>query len=220
MRKSFTRAVAFLLSVVLCLGLFPISAFAAENTSWPKLTGLTLKSGATLESDGNADDRDILKVDFSNYIDLEDVGTSGEYTLKSVGKVTISVASALSSSFDYVVSPGTWTPEFTTVPSDLKDTTKNLSDYIDLYSSKNFKASVEIATDTSNKIKYCYEVEVTVAPKPPLEYPVLTSLTVNANAKLIGEDNSEIPIIGVTFENYDVARNPETNKKVAGEVKI
>ena len=199
---------------------YEIEVTVAPKLTWPKLTNLTLKSGATLESDGNADDRDILKVDFSNYTDLGDAGTSGEYALKSVGKVTISVASALSSSFDYVVSPGTWTPEFTTVPSDLKDTTKNLSDYIDLYSSKNFKASVEIATDTSNKIKYCYEVEVTVAPKPPLEYPVLTSLTVNANAKLIGEDNSEIPIIGVTFENYDVARNPETNKKVAGEVKI
>ncbi len=54
MRKSFTRAVAFLLSVVICIGLFPATSLAANPPSaWPKIDTLTKNEGATLSSTNN-----------------------------------------------------------------------------------------------------------------------------------------------------------------------
>ena len=107
MRKSFTRAVAFLLSVVLCLGLFPVTTFADEGPTWPQYTNITLNENAKITCSVNSEkSRAITKIELTNY-DAPVTGepaSNGDNTLL-VGEITVYVDEALDKNFQYEIKP-------------------------------------------------------------------------------------------------------------------
>ena len=54
MKKSYTRIIAFLLSVVMCIGLLPVVSFAAPVQTFPKIDSLTKSECAKLEAYRNS----------------------------------------------------------------------------------------------------------------------------------------------------------------------
>ena len=68
MKKSYTRIIAFLLSVVMCIGLLPVVSFAATGQTFPKIDSLTKSEGAKLEAYRNSNyDRTVTGVEHIEY---------------------------------------------------------------------------------------------------------------------------------------------------------
>ena len=68
MKKSYTRIIAFLLSVVMCIGLLPVVSYAAPGLTFPKIDSLTKNEGAKLKADRNPTyDRTITGVEHTEY---------------------------------------------------------------------------------------------------------------------------------------------------------
>ena len=225
MRKSFTRAVAFLLSVVLCVGLLPMRIFAEDTPkTWPTLTSLTLNEGAKLKAQKAAatNDRDIKAVTYENYAELKIIDDSSAQKTYSVGMVTLYVETALKS-YAYKLTTGALNKAF---PDTLPDGVKLTGNFepLSFAKGKTEENGLSFAEFGTSAI-YIYEFRIVVG-EPPIDYPypVIESLTAAQGAVLSGADGTKVPITGATFKNYktaeDGARESEENIKISGEITI
>ena len=199
MRKSFTRAIAFLLSVVLCVGLLPMRIFAEDTPkTWPTLTSLTLKEGAKLKAQKAAatHDRDIKAVTYENYAELKIIDDSTAQKTYSVGMVTLYVETALKASYAYKLSTGALNKAF---PDGVTLTGK----FEPLSFLKGRTESNGLSFAELDTAIYIYEFKIVVG-EPPA-WPTLTSLTLKEGAKLKAQKAAathDRDIKAVTYENY------------------
>ena len=225
MRKSFTRAVAFLLSVVLCVGLLPMRIFAEDTPkTWPTLTSLTLNEGAKLKAQKAAatNDRDIKAVTYENYAELKIIDDSSAQKTYSVGMVTLYVETALKS-YAYKLTTGALNKAFPDTLPDGVTLTGNFEP-LSFAKGKTEENGLSFAEFGTSAI-YIYEFRIVVG-EPPIDYPypVIESLTAAQGAVLSGADGTKVPITGATFKNYktaeDGASESEENIKISGEITI
>lgn len=196
-------------------------ADAAEPTEWPALSSLTLNGGAQLVPTVSApasNNREITNIHLENY-DTPKL-TSG--TTYSVGKVTLYISEALSSSYQYKIKDNSLVKTFTTLPDGFTSTGK-------FEPTTKFKSDSGIikgrAFAESTAYKFLYEFEVVVgAPAIEHDYPIITELSLSPNAALTGADSSTVTIVAATFENYDDAQNSESSSgtaiKISGKVTL
>lgn len=225
MRKSFTRAVAFLLSVVICIGLFPATSLAANPPSaWPKIDTLTKNEGATLSSTNNHTyDRTITSVEHTEYAELENGGSSEGMQTWIVGEIVLHIDDAMKSDFQYKLSANALNITLKDVPEDAETDLDNFCGVIFTAAAaeKVSNAFVGMVIDDC-EVYYAYKIKIVV--DQTFSYPVLQSLTVNNTAVLTGADNTTIPIGAVTFTNYAAAQDGTNadgdNVKISGEINI
>ena len=225
MRKSFTRAVAFLLSVVICIGLFPATSLAANPPSaWPKIDTLTKNEGATLSSTNNHTyDRTITSVEHTEYAELENGGSSEGMQTWIVGEIVLHIDDAMKSDFQYKLSANALNITLKDVPENAETDLENFCGVIFTAAAaeKLSNAFVGMVIDDC-EVYYAYKIKIVV--DQTFSYPVLQSLTVNNTAVLTGADNTTIPIGAVTFTNYAAAQDGTNadgaNVKISGEINI
>ena len=222
MKKSYTRIIAFLLSVVMCIGLLPVVSFAAPGQTFPKIDTLTKNEGAKLLCVNNHTyDRTIVSVEHTEYEEaIPEKSQLGADDLV-VGEVTIYIDEAMQGDFGYKLSDNALSVTAKNIPEGYGTEINNFWP-----AQFNTKTSVYHSNSIANNdddIWYVYRVKIEVA-KKEFDYPVLKSLSVKSGAALVGlSDKSTISITGATFENYDSARDIQEGgypAKVAGKVTI
>ena len=124
MNKSYTRLLSFLLSLLFCISVLPVGVFAEDGPAeWPQLASLTLSEGAQLvptDSAPASNNRDITNIHLEQYNTPQ--LTSG--TTYSVGKVTLYISEALSSSYQYKIKDNSLVKTFTDLPEGVNSTGK------------------------------------------------------------------------------------------------
>ena len=222
MKKSYTRIIAFLLSVVMCIGLLPVVSFAAPVQPFPKIDSLTKNEGAKLLCVNNHTyDRTIISVEHTEYEEaIPEKSQLGDDDLV-VGEVTIYIDEAMQGDYVYKLSDNALSVTAKNIPEGYGTDIDNfwpaqLSTKTSVYHSNSI-------ANNDNDIWYVYRVKIAVA-KKEFDYPVLKSLSVKSGAALVGlSDKSTIAITGATFENYDSAKDIQEGghpAKVAGKVTI
>ncbi|MGN0720605.1 MAG: hypothetical protein ACI4LZ_01455 [Anaerovoracaceae bacterium] len=175
---------------------------AQAEATWPVLTDLSVNSGAVLTAEGSnrTYDREIQKVEFTNYDALEDRGPDGEGGYQcAVGKVTIYVNEALASHLNYKLSSTALAATFGEAPVESEwiqgtfapASTESLGAY--------FAYKEE---DDGSYVSYHYDLEVIVA-QAEATWPQLKSVELKPGASLNSTTGSaEVEIIAVEYENY------------------
>ena len=234
MKKSYTRIIAFLLSLLLCVGILPAVVFAAEEPApkWPQLKELTIAANTKLSATGKgAEDRSldrlVTNVTFENYEEPREVTSTNRLVKQHlVGKITLHVEEAPSAVWQYELPAGTlsYTP-VDGLPNDVADT-RGLTGALgfpvgSLAGTKiSFYEETKNATPKNPKNVYYYETAIVVE-EPAPKWPQLKELTIAANTKLSAtgkgaEDRSlDRLVTNVTFENYEEPREvTSTNRLV------
>ena len=215
MKKSYTRIIAFLLSVVMCIGLLPVVSFAAPGQTFPKIDSLTKNEGAKLKADRNPTyDRTITGVEHTEYD-----APRAEDVYLVVGELTIYINEAMQGDFIYTLSANALNVTFKDVP----DGYGTEPAFVDnQFSSKKTEGlSGAFAFDEAEETLYAYKVKIAVAEAPVQTFPKIDSLTKNEGAKLEAYRNSNYDrtITGVEHTEYDAPR-AEDVYLVVGELTI
>ena len=239
MKKSYTRIIAFLLSLLLCVGILPAVVFAEEATApkWPQLKELTIAAGTKLTATGaGAEDRSldrlVTNVTFENYEDLREAkSTNRTQKWYLVGKITLHVEEAPSTAWQYELPAGTL--RYTPVDGLTKDVedTGGLTGALgfptgSLTGTKiSFYWETRTATVKNPKNVYYYETEIVVdSAEKTWDYPVIEQVILNNYDKLFTIGGQAITITGLGLENYDAAvLNPtdeDTEEWIAGEITV
>lgn len=220
MNRSYTRLLSFFLSLLFCISVLPVGVFAEDGPAeWPQLASLTLSEGAQLvptDSAPASNNRDITNIHLEQYNTPQ--LTSG--TTYSVGKVTLYISEALSSSYQYKIKDNSLVKTFTDLPEGVNSTGK-------FEPTTKFTPSSGIIKGRpfaqSAAYKFLYEFEVVVGvPAVEHDYPVITELSLSPNAVLTGADSSTVTIVAATFKNYEDAQDIEgsSTKKTSGKVTL
>ena len=216
MKKSYTRVIAFLLSVVMCVGLLPVTSFAAAGQTFPTIDSLTKNEGAKLVADRNSNyDRTVTGVEHIEYDKPKK--EDGEIV---VGELTIYINEAMQGDFEYMLSTNALSATFKDVPADFSTDPDNFLNI--QFSAKNAeKHSGAFAFDEAEEILYVYKVKIAVAEAPVQTFPTIDSLTKNEGAKLVADRNSNYDrmVTGVEHIEYDKPKE-EDGEIVVGELTI
>ena len=225
MKKSYTRIIAFLLSVVMCVSLLPSVTFAADVTAWPKLENVALNGTVTLTAANATCNRAVTRVELKNYAAPEDGGVSNGYSNKVVGEILLYVSEELDPGFNYTLAGNSLTGT-ATIPDGYKADNGLTSPHtFGMGVTERYSTPIAYGNSTADEANYVYKLKVVVEKAgKEFDYPVLKSLSVKSGAALVGlSDKSTISITGATFENYDSARDIQEGgypAKVAGKVTI
>ena len=239
MKKSYTRIIALLLSLLLCVGILPAVVFAEEATApkWPQLKELTIAANTKLSATGKgAEDRSldrlVTNVTFENYEEPREVTSTNKLQKRHlVGKITLHVEEAPSAVWQYELPAGTlsYTP-VDGLPNDVADT-RGLTGALgfpvgSLTGTKiSFYEETKNATPKNPKNVYYYETEIVVdSAEKTWDYPVIKQVILNDYDKLFTIGGQAITITGLGLENYDAAvLNPtdeDTEEWIAGEITV
>ena len=215
MKKSYTRVIAFLLSVVMCVGLLPVTSFAAAGQTFPAIDSLTKNEGAKLLADRNSNyDRTVTGVEHIEYDKPKK--EDGEIV---VGELTIYINEAMQGDFEYMLSTNALNVTFKGVPEDYSTDPGFVANQ---FSAKKTEGhSGAFAFDEAEEILYVYKVKIKVAEKSH-DYPVLQSLTLSDKAILTGKDDV-VSILGAVYTNYPTAKDGKydgEDVKIAGEITL
>ena len=215
MKKSYTRIIAFLLSVVMCIGLLPVVSFAAPVQTFPKIDSLTKSEGAKLEAYRNSNyDRTVTGVEHIEYD--KPIEEEGEIV---VGELTIYINEAMQGDFIYTLSANALNVTFKDVPDDYGTDPGFVANQ---FSAKKTEGhSGAFAFDEAEEILYVYKVKIKVAEAPVQTFPAIDSLTKNEGAKLEAYRNSNYDrtVTGVEHIEYDKPIEEE-GEIVVGELTI
>ena len=225
MKKSYTRIIAFLLSVVMCIGLLPVVSFAAPGQTFPKIDTLTKNEGAKLLCVNNHTyDRTIVSVEHTEYEEaIPEKSQLGADDLV-VGEVTIYIDEAMQGDFGYKLSDNALSVTAKNIPEGYGTEINNFWP-----AQFNTKTSVYHSNSIANNDKdiwYVYRVKIEVAKAPVQPFPKIDSLTKNEGAKLLCVNNHtyDRTIVSVEHTEYEEAI-PEKSQLgaddlVVGEVTI
>ena len=215
MKKSYTRVIAFLLSVVMCVGLLPVTSFAAAGQTFPAIDSLTKNEGAKLVADRNSNyDRTVTGVEHIEYDKPKE--EDGEIV---VGELTIYINEAMQGDFEYMLSTNALNVTFKGVPEGYGTDPGFVANQ---FSAKKTEGhSGAFAFDEAEEILYVYRVKIKVAEKSH-DYPVLQSLTLSDKAILTGKDDT-VSILGAAYINYPTVKDGKyegDDVKIAGEITL
>ena len=215
MKKSYTRVIAFLLSVVMCVGLLPVTSFAAAGQTFPAIDSLTKNEGAKLLADRNSNyDRTVTGVEHIEYDKPKK--EDGEIV---VGELTIYINEAMQGDFEYMLSTNALNVTFKGVPEGYGTDPGFVANQ---FSAKKTEGhSGAFAFDEAEEFLYVYKVKIKVAEKSH-DYPVLQSLTLSDKAILTGKDDV-VSILGAVYTNYPTAKDGKydgEDVKIAGEITL
>ena len=215
MKKSYTRVIAFLLSVVMCVGLLPVTSFAAAGQTFPAIDSLTKNEGAKLVADRNSNyDRTVTGVEHIEYDKPKE--EDGEIV---VGELTIYINEAMQGDFEYMLSTNALNVTFKGVP---KGYGTDPGFVANQFSAKKTEGhSGAFAFDEAEEFLYVYRVKIKVAEKSH-DYPVLQSLTLSDKAILTGKDDT-VSILGAAYINYPTVKDGKyegDDVKIAGEITL
>ena len=215
MKKSYTRVIAFLLSVVMCVGLLPVTSFAAAGQTFPAIDSLTKNEGAKLVADRNSNyDRTVTGVEHIEYDKPKE--EDGEIV---VGELTIYINEAMQGDFEYMLSTNALNVTFKGVPEGYGTDPGFVANQ---FSAKKTEGhSGAFAFDEAEEILYVYKVKIKVAEAPVQTFPAIDSLTKNEGAKLVADRNSNYDrtVTGVEHIEYDKPKE-EDGEIVVGELTI
>ena len=225
MKKSYTRIIAFLLSVVMCVSLLPSVTFAADVTAWPKLENVALNGTVTLTAANATCNRAVTRVELKNYAAPEDGGVSNGYSNKVVGEILLYVSEELDPGFNYTLAADSLTGTATIPDGYAADNGLTSPHTFGMGVTERYSTPIAYGNSTNDEANYVYKLKVVVeSAGKEFDYPVLKSLSTKSGAALVGlSDKSTISITGATFENYDSARDIQEGgypAKVAGKVTI
>lgn len=215
MKKSYTRIIAFLLSVVMCIGLLPVVSFAATGQTFPKIDSLTKSEGAKLEAYRNSNyDRTVTGVEHIEYDKPKE--EDGELV---VGELTIYINEAMQGDYIYTLSTNALNVTFKDIPDGYGTESGFVANQ---FSAKKAEGhSGAFAFDEAEEFLYVYKVKIEVAEKE-FDYPVLQSLTLSDKAILTGKDDT-VSILGAAYTNYPTAKDGKYEDvivKIAGEITL
>ena len=215
MKKSYTRIIAFLLSVVMCIGLLPVVSFAAPVQTFPKIDSLTKSEGAKLEAYRNSNyDRTVTGVEHIEYDKPKE--EDGELV---VGELTIYINEAMQGDYIYTLSTNALNVTFKDIPDGYGTESGFVANQ---FSAKKAEGhSGAFAFDEAEEFLYVYKVKIEVAEKE-FDYPVLQSLTLSDKAILTGKDDT-VSILGAAYTNYPTAKDGKYEDvvvKIAGEITL
>lgn len=215
MKKSYTRIIAFLLSVVMCIGLLPVVSFAATGQTFPKIDSLTKSEGAKLEAYRNSNyDRTVTGVEHIEYDKPKE--EDGELV---VGELTIYINEAMQGDYIYTLSTNALNVTFKDIPDGYGTGSGFVANQ---FSAKKAEGhSGAFAFDEADEFLYVYKVKIEVAEKE-FDYPVLQSLTLSDKAILTGKDDT-VSILGAAYTNYPTAKDGKYEDvivKIAGEITL
>ena len=215
MKKSYTRIIAFLLSVVMCIGLLPVVSFAATGQTFPKIDSLTKSEGAKLEAYRNSNyDRTVTGVEHIEYDKPKE--EDGELV---VGELTIYINEAMQGDYIYTLSTNALNVTFKDIPDGYGTESGFVANQ---FSAKKAEGhSGAFAFDEAEEYLYVYKVKIEVAEKE-FDYPVLQSLTLSDKAILTGKDDT-VSILGAAYTNYPTAKDGKYEDvivKIAGEITL
>ena len=215
MKKSYTRVIAFLLSVVMCVGLLPVTSFAAAGQTFPAIDSLTKNEGAKLLCANNHTyDRTIVSVEHTEYAAPR--AEDGEIV---VGELTIYINEAMQGDFEYMLSTNALNVTFKGVPEGYGTDPGFVANQ---FSAKKTEGhSGAFAFDEAEEILYVYKVKIKVAEAPVQTFPAIDSLTKNEGAKLLCANNHtyDRTVTGVEHIEYDKPKK-EDGEIVVGELTI
>ena len=226
MKKSYTRIIAFLLSVVMCVSLLPSVTFAADVTAWPKLENVALNGTVTLTAANATCNRAVTKVELKNYNTPEDGGTDSQgYSNKVVGEILLYVSEELDPGFNYTLAGNSLTGTATIPDGYAADNGLTSPHTFGMGVTERYSTPIAYGDSAADNANYVYKMIIVVeSAGKEFDYPVLKSLSTKGGAALVGvSDKSTISITGATFENYDSARDIQKDgypAKVAGKVTI
>ena len=215
MKKSYTRIIAFLLSVVMCIGLLPVVSFAATGQTFPKIDSLTKSEGAKLEAYRNSNyDRTVTGVEHIEYDKPKE--EDGELV---VGELTIYINEAMQGDYIYTLSTNALNVTFKDIPDGYGTESGFVANQ---FSAKKAEGhSGAFAFDEAEEFLYVYKVKIEVAEKE-FDYLVLQSLTLSDKAILTGKDDT-VSILGAAYTNYPTAKDGKYEDvivKIAGEITL
>ena len=215
MKKSYTRIIAFLLSVVMCIGLLPVVSFAAPVQTFPKIDSLTKNEGAKLEAYRNSNyDRTVTGVEHIEYDKPKE--EDGELV---VGELTIYINEAMQGDFIYTLSANALNVTFKDIPDGYGTESGFVANQ---FSAKKAEGhSGAFAFDEAEEYLYVYKVKIEVAEAPVQTFPKIDSLTKSEGAKLEAYRNSNYDrtVTGVEHIEYDKPKE-EDGELVVGELTI
>ena len=225
MKKSYTRIIAFLLSVVMCIGLLPVTSFAAADQPLPEIDSLTKNEDAKLLCVNNHTyDRTIVSVEHTEY--EEAIPEKSQYNTDDlvVGEVTIYIDEAMQGDFDYALSANALNVTAKHIPEGYGTDIDNF--WPAQFSTKTSVYHSNSIANNDDDIWYVYRVKIAVAEAPVQTFPKIDSLTKNEGAKLLCVNNHtyDRTIVSVEHTEYEEAI-PEksqynTDDLVVGEVTI
>ena len=215
MKKSYTRIIAFLLSVVMCIGLLPVVSFAATGQTFPKIDSLTKSEGAKLEAYRNSNyDRTVTGVEHIEYDKPKE--EDGELV---VGELTIYINEAMQGDYIYTLSTNALNVTFKDIPDGYGTESGFVANQ---FSAKKAEGhSGAFAFDEAEEFLYVYKVKIEVAEAPVQTFPKIDSLTKSEGAKLEAYRNSNYDrtVTGVEHIEYDKPKE-EDGELVVGELTI
>ena len=220
MKKSYTRIIAFLLSVVMCIGLLPVVSFAAPVQPFPKIDSLTKNEGAKLLCANNHTyDRTIVSVEHTEYEEaIPEKSQLGDDDLV-VGEVTIYIDEAMQGDYVYKLSDNALSVTAKNIPEGYGTDIDNF--WPAQFSTKTSVYHSNSIANNDNDIWYVYRVKIAVAEAPVQTFPKIDSLTKNEGAKLLCVNNHtyDRTIVSVEHTEYDTPEEKD-GELVVGEVTV
>lgn len=237
MKKSYTHIIAFLMSVLLCVGILPTVVFAEEAAAptWPRLKELSITAGTMLTARGTGTNeslnRPVTRVTFKNEDELiKGPNQPKKWQYFTVGTITVHVEDAPDADWDYELPAGVLNYILDGMTEEVEDT-KALKDALQFPRKSLTGTPFTFCWDTKDGSKsdpkkiYQYNIEIKVdSTEGTWDYPVIEQVILNDFDKLYTTSGQAITITGLKLENYDAAvLNPtgeDTEEWIAGEITV
>ncbi len=221
MKKSYTRIIAFLLSVVMCIGLLPSVTFAADVTAWPKLENIALNGTVTLTAANATYNRAVTKVELKNYAAPEDGGVSNGYSNKVVGEILLYVSEELDRGFSYTLAGNSLTGT-ATIPDGYK-ADNGLTSPHTFSNGKTERYSTPIAYGDSADDNANYVYKMIIVVEKAKSWPKLENIALNGTVTLTAANATyNRAVTKVELKNYaapeDGGVSNGYSNKVVGEI--
>ena len=237
MKKSYTHIIAFLMSVLLCVGILPTVVFAEETAAptWPRLKELSITAGTMLTARGTGTNeslnRPVTRVTFKNEDELiKGPNKPKKWQYFTVGTITVHVEDAPDADWDYELPAGVLNYILDGMTEEVEDT-KALKDALQFPRKSLTGTPFTFCWDKKDGSKsdpkkiYQYNIEIKVdSTEGTWDYPVIEQVILNDFDKLYTTSGQAITITGLKLENYDAAvLNPtgeDTEEWIAGEITV
>ena len=223
MKKSYTRIIAFLLSVVMCVSLLPSVTFAADVTAWPKLENVALNGTVTLTAANATCNRAVTKVELKNYNTPEDGGTDSQgYSNKVVGEILLYVSEELDPGFNYTLAGNSLTGTATIPDGYAADNGLTSPHTFGMGVTERYSTPIAYGDSAADNANYVYKLKV-VAEKAK-SWPKLENVALNGTVTLTAANATcNRAVTKVELKNYNTPEDGGTDSqgysnKVVGEI--
>ena len=223
MKKSYTRIIAFLLSVVMCVSLLPSVTFAADVTAWPKLENVALNGTVTLTAANATCNRAVTRVELKNYDAPEDGGKDSQnYSNKVVGEILLYVSKELDPGFNYTLAGNSLTGTATIPDGYAADNGLTSPHTFGVGVTERYSTPIAYGDSAADNANYVYKLKV-VAEKAK-SWPKLENVALNGTVTLTAANATcNRAVTKVELKNYDAPEDggkdsQNYSNKVVGEI--